>query len=142
MPVQPTPPIQLDPSMEIGHQLAFTNQNLNNIASVIGQNSFVILQSGIVSVTAAANVTNTTTVAHNLGLIPIPLAFLSNGIQYYPLPTWTNLSRDDVNHVINFRTWLDAYCDSTNLSIQFFNSTAATTGPYDIKYYLLQQTAN
>lgn len=144
MAVQPTPPIQLDPSMDTGHQLAFINQNLNSIASVIGQNSFVILKSGTFSISAAANSNNTTTLAHGLGFLPIPLCFLSaaNNTIYYPLPQWTSLTRDDVNNQIKFATWIDCNVDTTNLYVDFFNSLGGTGGPFNIKYYLLQQTAN
>lgn len=144
MAVQPTPPIQLDPSMDTGHQLAFINQNFNNIANVIQQNSFVILKSGTFSILAPANNNNTTTVPHNLGFLPIPLCFLStaNNTVYYPLPQWTSASRDDVNSVVKFSTWIDCNVDSTNLYIDFINALPGANGPFTIKYFLLQQTAN
>lgn len=138
------PPIHLDPNQDSGQQTAFINQNFQTLAAALESNSFRIVLPGLTSIQATGNTTVIYTIPHNLGYIPIPFCFLSasdNGI-YYPLPMWTSLSRDDINHQVKFQTWIDANTDIENLYIEFFNSLAATQGPFNVQYYLLQQTAS
>lgn len=138
------PPIHLDPNQDNSQQTAFINQNFQSLASALETNSFRIVVSGTVSVQASGNTNNTTTIPHNLGFTPIPFCFLSasNNTVFYPLPQWTSLTRDDVNHVINFATWIDCNVDSNNLNIEFFNSLNTTNGPFNVQYYLLQQSSS
>lgn len=144
------PPIQLDPSMDKGHELAFINQNFQTLSTELESNSFRTVLGGTATISTPANSSVTYSIAHNLGFIPIPFCFLSanNNTQYIPLPAWTSLTRDDTTVIsgtagqIVFRTWINCYCDNTNLYIQHFNSKSSTDGPFDIKYYLLQRTAS
>lgn len=136
--------------MDRGHELAFINQNFNNIASVIGQNSFVIVQVGTIntpaySVALVANQYTTahasSVVAHNLGYVPVILAFISIGGYYIQVP-YTSIG--GVGTTANW-TVITASVDSTNVVIDVnamqFNGSV-TGSIYSIKYYLLQQTAN
>ena len=109
------------------------------------QNVFKIVSTATVSITASATSNNVTTISHGLSYVPIIVAFLNAGLAggavRTPLPTWTTLNRDDINHVVNFRTWINAEVDATNVYIDFINSTASTVGPLSITYYLLQESA-
>lgn len=108
------------------------------------QNVFKIVADSTVSCTAPAHTNNTTTIAHGLSYKPAVIAFLEAGIAVgarMPLPTWTSLTRDDVNNVIVFRTWINVEVDATNLYIRYFNSLATVDGPCIVHYYLLQETA-
>lgn len=110
------------------------------------QDIFKIVSSNTVAITASGASNNVTTIAHGLSYIPVIIAFLNAGLAggavRTPLPTWTTLSRDDVNHVVKFGTWINAEVDATNVYIDFVNSTASTIGPLNVTYYLLQETAN
>lgn len=110
------------------------------------QNNFKIVSSFTTSITGSATSNTVTTIAHGLGYTPAILAFLNAGLAggavRTPLPTWTTLNRDDVNHVVNFRTWINAEVDGTNVYLDFFNSTASPIGPLTVTIYLLQETAN
>lgn len=115
-----------------------------NLAFNSNQNVFKIVQILTSSITAPANVNNITTIPHGLTYTPAVIGFLEAGIASNtrtPLPTWTGLSRDDTNHVINFRTWINLEANQTNVYINFFNSTAASIGPLNVTIYLLQESA-
>lgn len=152
MAIQSTPPIQLDPSMDNGHQLAFINQNFQSIANVLQQNSFVIVS--VVNTTMTAPSTPDggvgvwsgnfarTTIAHNLPSTPVIIAYLNQGSQYYPM-MWQLLSTPGGGSIAmaNFVASVDAtnvYLDCTVSSLH----TTFTGGTYNVRYYLLQQTAN
>lgn len=109
------------------------------------QNVFKIVQDPVtVPVTAPANTTNSTTIAHNLGYKPAIVAFLEAGVASgarTPLPTWTSATRDDANGFVKFNTWINAEVDGTNVYIRFFNATGAAVGPLNVTYYLLQESA-
>lgn len=111
-----------------------------------GQDIFKIVAVVSLSITALATTNNITTYAHGLGYVPAVVGFLNAGLAggavRTPLPTWTSLTRDDINHQVVFRTWINAEADATNLYIDFFNSTAGTVGPLTVTVYLLQETAN
>ncbi len=111
------------------------------------QNTLKIVKTDTITVSASGNATNWSTVPHNLGFAPIPLAFLNNvtlsGIAVganVPLPTYTSLSVDTVNQRVDMRTWLHAMADDTNFYIVAFNSTG-TPFNINIRYYLLQESA-
>lgn len=156
MAIQPTPPIQLDPSIDRGHELAFINQNFNNIASVIGQNSFVIVLSGTTTLTVPnpvpASTTYTTTIAHNLGIVPASICFvnLPSSIaitlpgQNTPLPYYNVANGGGTTTTTAFM--ILTRVDSTNLYIDWKSNYAVAlsdvNGIYTYKYYLLQQTTN
>lgn len=83
-------------------------------------------------------------ISHNLGYIPIPLAFVSISGLYLPLPhtltigTGTNSSQW---HTIT----ISAACDTTKLYIDVWGSVfggSTSLASLPIKYYLLRETAN
>lgn len=144
MSLTPDPPIQLDPSMDNGHQLAFINQNFLSIANVLGKNSFVIVLQGVVTVTATDSglgAVGDVSVTHNLGFIPVVLAFVNlSGQIWIPLPAVLSSS---VSHTaITFTEY--AYINGITSSVVEFGYDRSVTGSgsYDIKYYILQQTAS
>lgn len=108
------------------------------------QNVFKIVASVTLSITGLATSNNSVTYAHGLGYKPAIVAYLNAGAfgGQTPLPTWTSLTRDDINHVVVFRTWVNAEVDSTNVYIELYNSTAGIVGPFNVVVYLLQETAN
>lgn len=143
MPVQPTPPIQLDPSMDKGHELTFINQNFQNIANVIQQNSFVIAKSGTVTLTKGANILSAnTSVTHNLGITPMCIAAIDyGGGAFYSLPAvFIDDATGAVVELVNTIT------DPTYATFVVKSPSGGTIYPlaqaFTIKYYLLQQTAN
>lgn len=158
MPIQPTPPIQLDPSMDNGHQLAFTNQNFNNIASVIGQNSFVIIQSGTASIQGDDNSGGTTwkiysqTIAHNLGYKPAVMGFVEStgtqtdglGTSNYRRPTPTAVYTLTVTAGWPQLAYAEVLVNETNVICRWLGNPGSnwTSVTVAFKYYLLQQTAN
>lgn len=147
------PPIHLDTTQGAPQQTAFINQNFQTIASTLETNSFRIVDRGTVGVAGNASTTTWSTIPHNLGFVPVPFVFLNDITRTIgstvvttdaniPFPTWTSLTPDNVNHVINFGTYLDCVVDETNLYIFIFNSTSSTVGPLQISYYLCQQPTN
>lgn len=145
MSIQPDPPIQLDPSQDTGHQLAFINQNFQSIANFLKSNSFKIIKTGtgtLPSFTSPA--TNTTMVPHGLNFIPIPLVFIGDATSiYYALPAILgyNLGTPTAG-VINISSYVGYNVDDANLQIYHANSSTGTTLSYPFKYFLLQETAN
>jgi hypothetical protein len=109
------------------------------------QNVFKIVQDPTtVPITAPANTTNTTTIAHGLSYKPAVVAYLEAGIASgarTPLPTWTALTRDDANGFVMFETWINVEVDETNIYIRFFNATSGAIGPLNVTIYLLQESA-
>lgn len=141
MSVQPDPPIQIDPNMDSGHQWAFVNQNFASIANVLGKQSFNIVLSGTVTgSTIAAAGTERLTVPHNLGFIPIPMVYLSDGGLYLPIPAISSYSPSVTG--ITIATYSADFTDAANLYIDTTNGTASPAAAFTYKYYLLQLTAN
>lgn len=155
MAIQPTPPIQLDPSMDAGHQLAFINQNFQNIANVLQQNSFVILASGTATVVVptpfSSNSVKSTSVAHNLGFKPAYIAFVDIPIgdgsallqgKLTNVPA-SLLATGGTPGVVTVRAVADV--DTTNINFRVENPGTGLTGVdgnWVFKYYLVQQTAS
>lgn len=142
--------------MDVGHQLAFINQNFNNIASVIGQNSFVIVLRGTAAF-VPTNIANTVAagdytlvIPHNLGYIPTAIVHSTIQEPTANFTGYTNLPYSDffptgsvnvgkLSRTLYFET------DATNLTIHTFQSVGisySSTPTYNIRYYLLQPTAN
>lgn len=124
-------------------QLAFNSEN----------NVFKIVESGTSQTAACAltsagagnwsSASSSVTIPHNLGYIPAIFAFYnSGGGSYVPLP-FTQLDFNTSTSVAWFV--LSAIADNTNLYLQVnamgLNRTATFVAT-DIKYYLLQETAN
>lgn len=159
MSIQPDPPIQLDPSMDNGHQLAFINQNFQSIANFLKVNSFKIVLSSSTTITVpnpqGTDFSSSSTVTHNLGYIPAYLAYV------IPPSTYTGSLRNVLvpflDYVIfdsanppNIAGWhINGRGDVTLLNtttikfgLFFTNNFGNTPGIWTFKYYLLQETAN
>lgn len=155
MSIQPDPPIQLDPTMDTGHQLAFINQNFLSISNFLKTNSFKIVQEGTI-LSPAQSISDpgagtwgtaalgTTVLAHGLNSIPGLLGYLAQpGTPYIPMPYTSTVFSGTAG-----RFWtLSLQVDATNLYFSsevtvFHQSFAITTGEFTAKYYLLQETAN
>lgn len=147
MAVQPIPPIQLDPSMDKGHELAFINQNFQSIANVLGKNTFTIVASDVVSITRNASATSASlTVSHNLGYLPAILAFLGSGaagnLPFINL-LFTGADAGKVMTAIYISS-----VSTTDFTIQVAspnyasNTDYSQTITYTIKYYLSQPSAS
>lgn len=159
MSIQPDPPIQLDPSMDDGHRLAFINQNFLSISNFLKSNSFKIIQTGTgtmpsASYTLAANkvgmATANSQVAHNLGYTPICLGFLTGfgGVgQSAVLPYFSWLGSAGISAgAYAFEITADntyVYFTSSLWQIWETAATGTFTSPanYAVKYYLLAETA-
>ncbi len=151
MAIQSTPPIQLDPSMDNGHQLAFINQNFQSIANVLQQNSFVIVQSGTTTIPAITvgapgagqygSGSQGVTINHNLGFVPIVMASVLYGSTYVTIPYTTTSNTATTAIWYNFWSSVDSTQVSFVANVLSYNS-AASNASLPVKYYLLRQTAN
>jgi len=104
-------------------------------------NVFKIIQSGTATLGSAADGTTTeVTVAHNLGFVPVVMAYLTDsGSSISPLPSLIVESAGaEEGKVLQVISW---YADTTNVT--FYNqSNLQSTAGGTIKYYILQETAN
>lgn len=113
------------------------------------QNVFKIVDEGTTSLGSDGSPVQTVEITHNLGFAPIPHVFL-NGVTLsgigsglnIPLPAFENLNIDLVGNVVQDRSRYIATADSTKLYITLLNATGAVIDPLNIKYYLLQESAN
>lgn len=127
----------------------------SNLIFNSNQDIFKIVSAGITTVPAATasynNSQNSTTtsvvVTHNLGFIPVVVAINSSAGNYFSLP---QSSLNNTSSTIG--CWLHSsyYWTTTNTTLKFFNTvTVSNTGTgngtsssIDVKYFLLQETAN
>jgi hypothetical protein len=118
-----------------------------NLTGIPDFDQFEIVKEGTASVTLAASSFTKVTIAHNLGFAPYMLAAFDHvsisGLSIsdgdLPLPTWSDITLDLVNHVIQYGTWIQAMADPTNGYIIGSNALASIKGPYTIKYYLIRK---
>lgn len=86
--------------------------------------------------------TLTTTVAHNLGFVPMVIGAIKIGSTYYMLPTTTVITDGSSYQKAFFRFAVD----STNVYIgkhyNGFGNSVSDSTTYSVVYYLLQQTSN
>lgn len=134
------PPTHLDPNQDSSQQVAFINQNFQSLAATLETNSFRIVNKDTVGVPIVNGTIQQTTITHNLGYIPVILAFLALGTNNWaPLP-YTPFASGATNI-------------SSNLSIAIFNITSTTfqiwtmagnpgNNTFNITYYILQETVN
>lgn len=148
MAIQSTPPIQLDPSQDNGHQLAFINQNFQSIANVLQQNSFVIVSSGTKTVTVPIGYSDgafySTTFTHNLGIIPMVFAYVDGPagvVATGSSPTTNILSTGTAPFTIAGVADINVNTTQVIFNVYGSNVTANLTGDWVFKYYILQQTA-
>jgi hypothetical protein len=109
------------------------------------RNVFKITDIAEQEVFAAANTTATYTIPHGKAYVPIVMAYVRTGGSYDPLPTSFSIVRDDPNQMVLMGAWVEVYSDETNIYINIFNALASRvpvgTGFYEVKYYLLQESA-
>lgn len=120
------------------------------------QNVFKIVSSGTTSITSPSitnsavgyySDSNTVTINHDLGYIPIVLAFRSYSTVNVPIPGYGLIQSDSSARNSD---WLYISATSTQVKINvlveqmIFSAGSETQGgnTYSIKYYLLQETAN
>jgi hypothetical protein len=131
---------------------------MTRVTSTTGKPSLqnlLILQSGQAGVTISSNPTNICTVPHNLGFVPVPLAFLNNVSLNYgngqsilntniPLPASLGTSAGGtLTGVVTNSIYMFCLADSKNFYVITLNATgAAISGVFEVTYELLQQTAN
>lgn len=109
------------------------------------QNMFKIVTTNTATITKAANASNgTTTIAHGLSYTPIVTAYINDGGLYRMLPHFSLL--DDGTSSMKILRAYRAWSDATNI---YLSETTASTGSaytntdsVDVRYYLLQETAN
>lgn len=156
------PPIHLDPSQDNNQQTSFINQNFQTIASTLETNSFRIVTQGITSLTTSGAGTSIKTIPHNLGFSPIPFVYLTGQTRTsgsltitnanIPFPTWGfNFTSDTIlatatssgiaRPLAGFQAYFDCVADTTNLYVFLINSTASS-GTFNIQYYLVQQPSS
>lgn len=138
MAVQPDPPIQLDPSQDQGHQLAFINQNFLSLSNFIQSNSFPIASRGTTTITASAGSGVAGTITHNLGIVPIVLATVVTPFQpqSVPFPYLVNPS-SATTFVIGNIIAIDTSVVTFNISLGA--SATGYAGNWLISYYLISQ---
>ena len=123
------------------------------------QNVFKIVQSDTTTVSLPSlsnaavgvkNITSRSTIAHNLGYVPIVIGFRYGGSStYQPLPYETNMAAV-LGTTVGYTRRIDIFSDSVNI---YFDATTtcynwaatANSAPADtdtVTYYLLQETAN
>lgn len=113
----------------------------DNLIFNSGQDILKVVSTGTTSINAnaTAGIPIEVTIAHGLSFVPIPLVFMNNGGNYYPLPTYTGLGTSGGN--IAFNNWIDCATTSSNLVISFTSGSTANWGTFTFKYYLLQESA-
>lgn len=105
------------------------------------QNTFKIVLSGTTTITTPAPInTANFTITHDLGYVPITVAYMDNSNQFIPLPVtfWeTVASRGSATIEFHIQT-----VTSTDITFQCTNWGYFTGTVFPIKYYFLQETAN
>lgn len=116
-------------------------------------NLFKIVQSGTTTISASSSAISYQTITHNLGYAPTVIANV-NDITFsisgtpittngnVPLPAHLQTNVDTVNNRIDTKVMVFAIPDVDEVFFILLNSTTLTVGPYDIKYYLLRETAD
>jgi hypothetical protein len=86
----------------------------------------------------------TTQINHGLGHIPIVFAIRQGSTTYAPIPSSTIITNAFGAEFLSFTAYADAtkvYL-GTHLVINSSTSASASYGPFNCRYYLLQETAN
>lgn len=111
------------------------------------QNTFKVVQTGTVQVSKPAGSSFGTSgnIPHNLGYTPAIIGFYDSGTNIYTLPLYTfNLSGADSGKITD--AYGAGYATSTIFGFDFSCSSLsgllASSYTYNVKYYLLQETAN
>jgi hypothetical protein len=118
------------------------------------QNVFKIVASGTAIMPAAAitaspfwSQTSQVSVTHSLGYAPVILAFYDSGTTYEPFVTGTQLAVTGIsgsNITISSlrQTTVTSTTTSANFQITYIDTGGNSYNSFNIKYYLLQETAN
>lgn len=157
MAIQPDPPIQLDPSQDTGHQLAFINQNFQSLANYLRANTLQIVAQkatptiNVPAITQSAvgvyigGSSPSATIPHGLPFTPIVIASEGDTTAFSPL---SQPFGGSTGSAMEYQDYLVLESDATNIYF-FVNRTmriftaGSVTAPsinYKAYYYLLQQT--
>lgn len=106
------------------------------------QNVFKIVETGTTNVTTPAAISSANfTINHNLGFVPITIAYINNAYQFIPLPVtfWgTTASKGSAEFEMHIQGVTD-----TQIIFQITNWASLFNGQvFPLKYYFLQETAD
>lgn len=108
------------------------------------QNVLKIVSFGTTSVSSDDSATGghigSTTITHDLGFIPIVIAFVQSGGSWFPMPAAPAYSVSGTGTV--FTQYIFIYSITSFNFVINFNNSAGGNATYNVKYYLLQETAN
>ena len=120
-----------------------TSTDNANLVITSNLNSFKIVDSGTATTPAIGSkgASSSVTITHNLGFVPLIVAFADYASGYTPLPVIApNVSTGTIQQFIDIE-----FATSSSFQVWAYNTTvsSSTTMPAtSIKYYLLQETAN
>lgn len=107
--------------------------------TLLNRNLEVVRTGVIASAVGAAGTLTTATLTHNLGYVPILLAFIDTGTTLKPLPAV--ISNSLASTYIQDLSRLIAQVSATTLTIYTECATGVTAPSYNVRYYLLNVSA-
>lgn len=117
--------------------------SVENNLLIANQTTYLeFIKTGNSTITFSSGTTNVTTINHNLGYVPIVLAYLYDGEKYIPFPVTVSLGWDTTNNILRFKGYADFYVDKNNLYLRGMYINFSGTIAYPIKYYLFREKAN
>lgn len=148
------PPINLDPNQDSAQQIAFINQNFQNLASTLESNSFRIVQNtthntNAFTISASSNTyfsdSNVTTIPHGLNFAPLAFGAEQLGSGFFMSPS-TQVSTSNTGFTV---TTINLSTDTTNIYITVlvygFTPITLTNSPVSsvpVTYILVQIAAS
>lgn len=135
-----------DASTATDEQLVFNSSQ--NTFKIVGTGTLTAVGPTVSIAAVGVDVQSASTnIAHGLGFAPAVIAYAFDGLYYQFVPA--KMGQNNTANYTAFDT-VNVYSDATNVRITVrtelynFVAGARTYGPasYDIKYYLLQETAN
>lgn len=119
-----------------------TTTTNDNLIFNSNQNALKVVQSGEItmpSTTLAAGGLTSVVVSHNLGYVPATLVYGRQVSVYFPLPR--NIGMTSSGGFLMSTAMLVVENDTTDMYIILRAGAAGTYGPFEFKYYILQETA-
>lgn len=123
-------------------QLAIINKNFAELDNQAATSSFLIVKIVTFNITQAATTSSSYIKPHNLGFAPALIGYLAAGDGNYILPTRITLNFDTTDNLVQFRSYVEVKADNTNVTLNFWNASASTNGPYTFKVYCLQESSS